>query len=258
MVWKQDLAKLKQAFREAGGPPPPPAAAPRPKPKPSDVKDLNDEDAMFLAAMGAPRPAASPVPRPSPAATPEVPATPAAAAPAPEPSFAESLADLRGLKPLAKPGVLAEAVPVPAQVSAATPAPTPAAVPAAATPAAAPVAPPIEAPASPMEPAAAAAEEAAPAGAAPRRIQLAAGMALEVDAVLDLRHHSVEDALGRLRDRLEDGALMGWRTLHVILGEDPALSEALLGFLASGEVRIGRYAQAPIPMGGTQAWVLYY
>lgn len=250
MVWKQDLAKLKQAFRDAGGPPPPPSAAPRPKPKPSDVKDLNDEDAMFLAAMGAPRPAASPVVRPAAAVPAEAAAGsfPEAAAPAPEPSFAESLADLKGLKPLAKAAVLVEAAPAAAPAPPAAPAPAPAPLPA-------PVA--LEAPVPRAEPAAPAVEE-APAGAAPRRIQLAAGMAVEVDAVLDLRHHSVEDALGRLRDRLEDGALMGWRTLHVILGEDPALTEALLAFLASGAVRIGRYAQAPIPMGGAQAWVLYY
>jgi dsDNA-specific endonuclease/ATPase MutS2 len=84
-------------------------------------------------------------------------------------------------------------------------------------------------------------------------------MAVEVDATLDLRGHSVPDALGRLRDRIEDGAFLGWRTLHVILGEGPGLHEALLAFLQESPAgRIGRYAQAPIPMGGAQAWVLYY
>lgn len=93
----------------------------------------------------------------------------------------------------------------------------------------------------------------------PVRIQLAAGMAVEVDAVLDLRNHSVPDALGRLRDRLEDGAHMGWRTLHVVLGEDEALHAALLAlFAGGGALKISRYAQAPVPMGGAQAWVLYY
>ncbi|HEU4952556.1 MAG TPA: Smr/MutS family protein [Holophagaceae bacterium] len=223
---------------------------------------------MFLAAMGAPRPAANPAvlttgpaeplarPAPAPAPTPT-----AQDAPSEDPSFVESLADLKGLKPLARPAVLAAAPAPPAVPPVVPPLPPAAPAPASATAEAlapAPVPTSLEVPAPPVEPVPPAGEEAAVAGAAPRRIQLAAGMAVEVDAVLDLRHHSVEDALGRLRDRLEDGALMGWRTLHVILGEDPALTEALLGYLSSGAVRIGRYAQAPIPMGGAQAWVLYY
>ena len=228
MVWKQDLAKLKQAFRETGGPPPP---APKPKPKPLESKDLNDEDAMFLAAMGAPAPAA-----------PKVSPTPSAPPPPMEPalSFEDGLADLRGLKPMARNPVMGSAAPAPALL-ARVPVSVEAAAPETRVPALLPAPDPVLA------------------SRAPVRIQLAAGMAVEVDAALDLRGHSVPDALGRLRDRLEDGALLGWRTLHLILGEDAALHEALLAFLASGAAsRIGRYAQAPIPMGGGQAWVLYY
>jgi hypothetical protein len=91
------------------------------------------------------------------------------------------------------------------------------------------------------------------------RFQLAAGMALEVDGVLDLRGHSVPDAVERLKDRLGDGLVLGWRSLQVILGPDPKLHEGLLDLLASGQApMVARYAQAPVPMGGSQAWLLYF
>ena len=234
MVWKQDLAKLKQAFPDGGGPPLPPA---KPKPKPVEVKDLNEEDAFFLAAMGAPA-AQAPA---------RVAAAPERTIPAPaaEASFDAELADLKGLKPLAR-NPLLETAPVVAPqkpvVLPAAPAPSPEPP---STLEAGAVEPPVEVEA--LRP------------RAPVRIQLAAGMAVEVDAVLDLRNHRIPDALGRLRDRLEDGALMGWRTLHVVLGEDEALRDAMLGsFAGTGGEKISRYAQAPIPMGGAQAWVLYY
>lgn len=233
MVWKQDLAKLKQAFPDAGGPPPPPV---KPKPKPVEIKDLNAEDAFFLAAMGAPAPRP---PKVEAAAPPER----IVAAPIVEVSFDAEISDLKGIKPLARNPVLA----------------TP---PAAAPPKveAAPIAPPPELPSAPVERSVEPPVAQEPdASRGPIRIQLAAGMAVEVDALLDLRNHSVPDALGRLRDRLEDGAHMGWRTLHVVLGEDEALRDALLAlFAAGGSLKINRYAQAPIPMGGAQAWVLYY
>ena len=239
MVWKQDLAKLKQAYREAGGSPPP--SPPKPKPKLIEGKDLNDEDAMFLAAMGGspqrPTIQAALVAAPVPVETPQS-AEPAI-------SFEESLGELKGLKPL-QPRHPVSVSQVAAPIAT--------------------VAPPVpsreaSAPVTVVEhPEAVASVSPVPEAArSPLRIHLAAGMALEVDATLDLRGHSVPDALGRLRDRIEDGALLGWRTLHVHLGETPALHEALLGFLLdTPSPRIGRYAQAPIPMGGTQAWVLYY
>ncbi|HET8901459.1 MAG TPA: hypothetical protein VFM84_05925 [Holophagaceae bacterium] len=229
MVWKQDLAKLKQAFPDAGGPPPPPV---KPKSKPVEVKDLNAEDAFFLAAMGAP------APRP-PKVEMVAPLVQVAAPPVADVSFDTELSDLKGLKPLARNPLLA----------------TPPATPPAKVEIA-PVAPVAEPPITPVEPPAAAELDYSK---GPIRIQLAAGMAVEVDALLDLRNHSVPDALGRLKDRLEDGAHMGWRTLHVVLGEDEALRDALLAlFAAGGSLKISRYAQAPIPMGGAQAWILYY
>jgi hypothetical protein len=93
----------------------------------------------------------------------------------------------------------------------------------------------------------------------PLRFQLAAGMAIEVDGTLDLRGHSLRDALERLKDRLGDGVVLGWRSLQVTLGHDAALHDGLLALLASGETpMVTRFAQAPVPMGGTQAWLLYF
>ena len=84
-------------------------------------------------------------------------------------------------------------------------------------------------------------------------------MAIEVDGTLDLRGHSLADALDRLQDRLGDGQVLGWRSLQVTLGQDPLLHEGLLNLMASGQVpMVARYAQAPVPMGGNQAWLLYF
>jgi hypothetical protein len=84
-------------------------------------------------------------------------------------------------------------------------------------------------------------------------------MAIEVDASLDLRGHSLSDAMDRLKDRLGDGKVLNWRTLQVTLGTDSALHEGLLDLLDSGQApMVARYAQAPVPMGGTQAWLLYF
>jgi len=93
----------------------------------------------------------------------------------------------------------------------------------------------------------------------PELIHLAAGMALEVDGALDLRGHTAVDGLERFRERLQDGVFLGWRTFHVTLGASDELRESFLAFLGDPEASvIARYAQAPIPMGGNQAWILYY
>jgi hypothetical protein len=84
-------------------------------------------------------------------------------------------------------------------------------------------------------------------------------MALEVDASLDLRGHSLSDAMERLKDRLGDGKVLNWRSLQVTLGPDSTLHGGLLDLLDSGQApMVARYAQAPVPMGGTQAWLLYF
>lgn len=94
---------------------------------------------------------------------------------------------------------------------------------------------------------------------APELIHLAAGMAVDVDGHMDLRGHSTVDAMERLRERVQDGIFLGWRTFHITLGPDTELREAFLNYLKSEEAMVlTRYAQAPIPMGGVQAWILYY
>ena len=247
MAWKQDLAKLKQQLGAEGVPAPAPKPPPKPAPKPLTPTSMDDEDEVFLSAMGlkakAPRPAK---------AAPEPPAAPSEAPVAPPPpspeTFEDALKDLKGLKPMAR-GPMAQASPAPAP--AIKPAPAP---------------PPTEKAPLPLPPAPPkAAEAATPTGTlevpppSPVRFQLAAGMAIDVDGVLDLRGHTLQDAMDRLKDRLEDGLVLGWRSLQVILGPEPTLHEGLLVLLASGKTpMVARFAQAPVPMGGSQAWLLYF
>ena len=246
MVWKQDLAKLKQQLG-----PETPAAAPKPPPKPAprpiSPAGLDDEDAVFLSAMGL-KPAASRPARPATSEpSPEAVAVAVAKPSAPE-TFQEAIKDLKGIKPLARgfsDRPAAPPPPVAIKPPDTTPAPVPTQMPKVVVPPEpAPVAPEPEPLLQPFM---------------PLRFQLAAGMAIEVDGSIDLRGHSLSDAIERLKDRLGDGLLLGWRSLQVTLGPDPALHEGLLNLLASGQApMVARYAQAPIPMGGTQAWLLYF
>lgn len=249
MAWKQDLAKLKQQLGAEGVPAPAPKPPPKPAPKPLAPTSLDDEDDVFLSAMGlkakAPRPAkAAPAPPIAPSEAPIAPPPP------PPETFEEALKDLKGLKPLAR-GPMAQASP------ASVPAINPAQAPAPPLPEKAPLPLPPELPKAAAEAAPPSLPEAPP--PSPVRFQLAAGMAIDVDGVLDLRGHTLQDAMDRLKDRLEDGLVLGWRSLQVILGPEPALHEGLLAMLASGEApMVARFAQAPVPMGGSQAWLLYF
>ena len=310
MAWKQDLAKLKQqlAPEETA-----PAAKPKPKPapKPEGPLILDDEDAVFLSAMGH-KPTAK---RPALAATEAQAATPTEGPrPTPE-SFQEAIQDLRGFKPMAKglkdqpdqPKALPQVPPPPPiQELPAPEAPVPVMaveVPHLSQPEPEPLAtpesfqeailglrgfkplakgirdqpllpppslPPLPEPPEPAAPAplplveaprlSLAEPEPIPARpTTPTRFQLAAGMAIEVDGTLDLRGHTLADALDRRQDRLGDGQVLGWRSLQVTLGQEPMLHEGLLNLMASGQVpMVARYAQAPVPMGGNQAWLLYF
>lgn len=261
MAWKQDLAKLKQQLKPEEPVSPAPKPPPKPAPKPQGPGSLVDEDAVFLSAMGLkpapPRPAqAVSAPAPSPAQAP----TPPPAPPAPPETFEAAVKDLKGLKPLPR-GPMAKAAPAQAPTQAPNQAlaeapPAPAAPPVAAAP---PVPPDLPvAKGVPVDLAPAPLDLPAP-SAPPVRFQLAAGMAIEVDGVLDLRGHTLQDAMDRLKDRLGDGLVLGWRSIQVILGPDPKLHEGLLALLACGELpMVARYAQAPVPMGGSQAWLLYF
>jgi len=95
--------------------------------------------------------------------------------------------------------------------------------------------------------------------AKPEEIQLAAGMVIEVDGQLDIRNHNETDARERLAERVLDGQCLGWRSLHVILGNSDSLRQVLLDYLNSPQsAPLAKYAQAPVPMGGNKAWILYY
>jgi hypothetical protein len=245
MVWKQDLAKLKQQFKEVGEPKSKPPA-PKPVPKPEAAGSIEEEDALFLSAMGRPQ-ASPPAPRregltPS-EPGPEIPQPVAEPLAQPLETFEAAMGGLKGLKPLG--------TKIPAKVE--KPRPAANAIPA----------PPVEQPTVLPPPEAteapAPAREEEPSRVGPVLIHLAAGMAIEVDGSLDLRGHTTIDAMERFRERVQDGVFLGWRTLHVTLGVSDELKTAFLEFLRNGEARsISRYAQAPIPMGGNQAWILYY
>lgn len=244
MAWKQDLAKVKQQLGPEASLPVP-KVPPKPEPKTALPPALDDEDAVFLSAMGL-KPA---IPRPARVQPTEGLATPAPipSAPVPE-SFQEAVKELKGFKPLQKGPLAPPAPPRPA-----APAPKKGFAPPVLvekpdlSPASLPPDPPAQKPPLPSQP------------LMPLRFQLAAGMAIEVDGTLDLRGHSLTDAMDRLKDRLGDGMVLGWRSLQVTLGQDPALHDGLLALLASGEApMVARFAQAPVPMGGTQAWLLYF
>lgn len=269
MVWKQDLAKLKQ---QLGPEAPAPKPQPKPAPKPERPASMDDEDAVFLSAMGLkPQPARPPKPdaalptaeppatlAQTPAQALAAPAQPTAQTPAPSPeTFQEAIKDLKGFKPLAKGLPGSSTQPPKAQpFKPRTDSPVPAAP---SLPALPPEPIPLPVPAAAVTPLASTEPEPLGLPAAPLRFQLAAGMAIEVDGTLDLRGHSLSDAMERLKDRLGDGTVLGWRSLQVTLGPDPVLHEGLLSLLASGETpMVTRYAQAPVPMGGTQAWLLYF
>ncbi len=260
MVWKQDLAQLKQQL-----PPEPPQAGPPPKPNlpVQPPQSLEDADLLFLKAMGGV--AVPPAPPNVGIVPPPAPVVPSRV-PDPEPDFAIGLADLKGLRPLAANPVLGASAPL------ATPKPE--------VELPKPQEMPIQVVASPIpaDPSSGVAQPLAhvlksasvlatpqPLTEPPPRIRsgpalihLAAGMAIEVDGALDLRRHGVNDARERLRERVADGLVLQWRTLLVTLGPNEALKQGLLAFLTTPQARVvARYAQAPIPMGGTQAWILY-
>lgn len=245
MVWKMDLAKLKEELKKEGAPPSRPPQ-PKPVPKPAGPLDLGGEDAMFLAAMGlrpAPVHLQDRILAPEPQKSAEEPKAPPI-----EEGFLEVMTSLKGLK-RTKP-----AVPITAEPPVQAPVPIE------------PVAKPDLLP-KPQE--ADSKETERPLLIEPSSpelqkrepilIQLAAGMAIEVDGVLDLRGHSRADTLERLKERVLDGQVLGWRTCHVLLGGSVDLAQAFKEFLSSAEAApVARYAQAPIPMGGAQAWILYY
>jgi DNA-nicking Smr family endonuclease len=232
MVWNNDLAKLKQDLKtqEENGTVQPPAKPVKASSPPAVPKSLDEEDALFLSAVGK---ATTIIPR-------------ASGISEDQNEFKEAMSQLKGIKQSRSD------IPVSS-----------------------------ETPKAASEQRTVATEKGAESVAVlsdivskdlseredgielikklPEKIQLAAGMVIEVDGVLDLRNHTVEDARERLKERVLDGVFLGWRSLHVILGNSEPLNQTLIGYINSPQSHLlSRYAQAPVPMGGTQAWILYY
>ena len=246
MAWKKDLARLKQSLDKEEDPPAKAASPPKAQPAAAAPRSMEDEDKVFLAAMGvrSKRPAEAPQ-RDEPIAALKPPP------PAGSGEFTAAMGDLKGVKAFhPAPAPPAPPVPVPAPPAAA---PEPAAPPMPAEAAAPDIAGPVQA-----EPAQV--PGLLPPAAPPQvQIHLAAGMAVVVDGSLDLRGHARRDAEERLKERILDGYALGWRTLHVIVGSAPELRQMVLDLLASPAGGcLTRYAQAPVPMGGAQAWILYF
>ncbi|MGA2081822.1 MAG: Smr/MutS family protein [Holophaga sp.] len=259
MTWKKDLAKLKQALDKEEDPPAKAAPPPRPRPDQAAPKSMAEEDDLFLNAMGVrTRPEKScPAPPPLKEDRPAFLKPQSAETDGPG-EFGAAMGGLKGLKPLpagapaSGPGRKAPAGPP-------APAPAPAPAPGLQPPVAEP-APPAAETAPPAPPASVPPPQASGPAAPPQvQINLAAGMAVVVDGSLDLKGHAQSDAEERLKERILDGYALGWRTLHVVVGASPDLRQVVLEMLASPAGRcVARYAQAPVPMGGSQAWILYF
>ncbi len=240
MVWKKDLAKIKQILdsEEEKSPRPP---IPKATPKPSAPLVIEEEDALFLNAMGHRPRTSQPVL--------DIEVVKSEAIPASSRNdqdtngFQEAMASLKGLKPAQPPVKQSEEKGRTSKPTEAISQTAPVCLP-----------DPPEPPAVQLE-----APIPEPIRKTPALIHLAAGMAIEVNGKLDLRGHSPVDAMERLRERVMDAHLLGWRTFHILLGSSEELKSAFMEFLASpGASSISRYAQAPIPMGGSHAWILYF
>ena len=241
MVWSKDLAKLKQDLRvqDENDPAPPPARPVKSKPPTAGPKSLEEEDALFLAAIGKSLTVA-------PKAYESLEG---------DGDFIEAMSQLKGIKPTRSDIPASSEMPWASNALGDN------------------ATAPQNAIEIQMEDISIASEIAAyeaseghkrsgcaePIKITPEKIQLAAGMVIEVDGVLDLRNHNAEDALERLKERVYDGAFLGWRTLHVILGNSESLHSVFLDYIDSPQSSpLTKYAQAPLPMGGAQAWILYF
>jgi hypothetical protein len=273
MVWSNDLAKLKQSLRAGEGKAAPAPPAKVKQPPPQARRSLEEEDAVFLAAMGKTG-AASGVQSKAPDA-PQGPGEAGAASGVRAPDapqgpkeagapisagggFGEAMQGLGGVRPLYPRGAEGARG---ARDSKEPPPPRPRP----AAPGAWRKEPPKDAPREMQSQGAgpdvgqSAAQDAGVFHLLPERIQLAAGMTIEVDCALDLRKHNEADAGERLKERVMDGVCLGWRTMQVVLGSSEPLRQALLTYMASPAAHpLANYGEAPVPMGGAQAWILYF
>ena len=272
MVWKQDLAQLKQQLKPDQEPTGPPSLPPKPVPPPLPSQSLEDADLLFLRAMGGVAVPPAPITS-NPMKETDKDSSPTAVFPSTlnnvsrvlsveesSGDFSQALGDLKGLRLLSKNPLFSApspsvaplpvvAIPQSPEVQAQLPTPIPIIEETTAHPSS-PDADNTDIPIAP--------QGVPHIRSGPVLMHLAAGMAIEVDGTLDLRRHSLNDAKERLKDRIRDGVALRWRTLLVTLGPHEALKQGFLAFLTTPQAQsISRYAQAPVPMGGAQAWVLY-
>jgi hypothetical protein len=247
MTWKNTLAQIKKEIKEE--PVLPARSIPKPKPQSAlENRSIEEEDALFMAVMGGgTRPVRNDPKVVSPAIRAEVEGEPFESTGS---DFDEAMTGLKGITPLKASPVVTSLKSKPIE-----------------PPGPAEPSTDVEIKGDLVDPPILGIEEAdqpadavgAPSRRGPQLIHLAAGMAVEVDGTLDLRGHTVQDAEERLRERIQDAAFLGWRTLHVVLGPEEELRDMFLAcLLLPKSSHIARYAKAPIPMGGDQAWVLYF
>ena len=244
MVWSKELARLKSDLKaQDGNVPAMPLPAAKPVPPPAPPRTLEEEDALFLTAVGKPKFASHKFLLDI----------------EEQGEFEEAMSQLKGIKQN-KPDLQAVAQPEDLPVDKPEDAgrhlclegpKEDADVRSGSPPSAEPPDEPKELPEKSVE--------VPEAKGPPEKIQLAAGMTIEVDGQLDLRNHCDEDAHERLKERVMDGFCLGWRSLHVVLGNSDSLHQVLADYIGSPHSgAIAKYAQAPIPMGGEKAWILYY
>jgi len=90
------------------------------------------------------------------------------------------------------------------------------------------------------------------------QIYLAAGIRVDVSSQLDLGGHTKSDASERLKECVINGYILGWHNIHVLTGCEE-IGQIVIDLLKSSTGQyIARYAQAPIQMGGPNAWILYF
>jgi len=91
------------------------------------------------------------------------------------------------------------------------------------------------------------------------QIHLATGIHISVSSCLNLSGHTKIDANERLEECVLNGHALGWHNIHVLTGNSEEIRQIVISLLKgpTGQY-ITRYAQAPIPMGGTNAWILYF
>lgn len=92
------------------------------------------------------------------------------------------------------------------------------------------------------------------------KINLAAGISIPVDYSINLSRHTEIDAIERLKECILNGHTLGWQNMHVQFEAPEEMQKRIITKILDSPAgkHIVQYANAPIPMGGPDAWILYY